>query len=239
MNEQELEQRMRTAVAEAPPLSFDPDRLVDTAVQRQRRWRAVLGSVAAVVVVAGSAITLTSTPDVASDSRRLPVAESQDPLPEPPDSLQRSVEQMSEYLQQRLPQVVPDATDIRVGIWHRRLAGDVAAAGSVVRFTMNGSPRLLDMQVDASSPAPVDSACREWEGAGLDRCDIDPQPDGSTLVVVETSFGDGKGKGIRVVHIRADGERVHFASGATVGEPSLTEAQLTELATDPKFGVYE
>lgn len=238
MNELELEQRMRTAVADAPPLSFDPDRLVDNAVQRQRRRRAVLGSVAAVAVVAGSAIALTSTPDVTSDSRRLPVAESQDPLPEPPDSLQHSIEQMTEYLQQRLPQVVPDATDIRVGTWYRLLAAD-DAAGSTVRFTMNGSPNLLDVGVVASSPTPVDSVCREWEGAGLDRCDIDPQPDGSRLVVIATSFGGGKGKGIRVVHIRADGERVFFASGATAGEPGLTETQLAELATDPRFGVYE
>lgn len=243
MNEQELEQRMRTAVADAPPLNFDPDRLIDTAVQRQRRRRAVLGSVAAVAVVAGSAIALTSTPDVASDSRRLPVAESQDRLPdgvpEPPAALRHSVEQMTAYLQQRVPQVVPEASDVRVGTWFRLLA-DGDAAGSGVQFTMNGSPRLLDLGVIASSPTQDDNACSDWKVAGpMDRCDVDPQSDGSTLVVVETSFGDGKATGIRVFHLRVDGVWVYFASGGIAGEPSLTEAQLTELATDPKFGVYE
>jgi hypothetical protein len=247
VNDLELEQRMRTAVAEAPPLSFDPDRLVDTAVHRQRRRRAVLGSVAAVVVVAGSAIALTGTPDIATDGRRLPVAESADPPADPEAYLLLRGEEMTEYLQQRLPQVVPGATKIRVEDWEvhevqvgNRSWGELreGKAGTTVRFTLTGSRKVLFVHVAGSWPGPLDGTCREIaDGGQLDGCDVDTRPDGSRLVVIAHSDADSTG--LKVDHVRANDERVHFSTFAKAGEPRLTETQLTELATDPKFGVYE
>lgn len=51
MNENELSTRMNVAVQDEPPLSFDPDSLVDKAFRRQRNRRAMFASAAAVVMI--------------------------------------------------------------------------------------------------------------------------------------------------------------------------------------------
>lgn len=58
MNENQLMERMRAAVAGEPPLGFDPDELTDRAGRRQRQRRAVLGAAAATLVLAAGAVTV-------------------------------------------------------------------------------------------------------------------------------------------------------------------------------------
>jgi hypothetical protein len=58
VNENQLTERMRAAVAGEPPLGFDPDELTDRAGRRQRQRRAVLGAVAATFVLAAGAVTV-------------------------------------------------------------------------------------------------------------------------------------------------------------------------------------
>ncbi|WP_009948787.1 hypothetical protein [Saccharopolyspora erythraea] len=50
MDPELLREGMRTAVADEPPLGFDPDDVVTEAARRQRRRRTTAAAVAAVVV---------------------------------------------------------------------------------------------------------------------------------------------------------------------------------------------
>jgi hypothetical protein len=58
VNENQLSERMRAAVAGEPPLGFDPDELTDRAGRRQRQRRTVLGAAAVTLVLAAGAVTV-------------------------------------------------------------------------------------------------------------------------------------------------------------------------------------
>jgi hypothetical protein len=61
VNENQLAERMRAAVAGEPPLGFDPDELTDRAGKRQRQRRAVFGAAAVTLVIAATAVTVGAT----------------------------------------------------------------------------------------------------------------------------------------------------------------------------------
>lgn len=63
MIEEELQDRMRAAVADEPPLGFDPDELVDRASRRRRRSTlAAVGATGGVLTVAVAAVLFTGMP---------------------------------------------------------------------------------------------------------------------------------------------------------------------------------
>jgi hypothetical protein len=57
VNENQLAERMRAAVAGEPPLGFDPDELTDRAARSQRQRRVVFGAAAVTLVIAATAAT--------------------------------------------------------------------------------------------------------------------------------------------------------------------------------------
>jgi hypothetical protein len=58
MNEEQLGDRFRAAVAEEPPLGFDPDDVVDRAVRTTRRRSAMIGAATAAAVVVLGVVTV-------------------------------------------------------------------------------------------------------------------------------------------------------------------------------------
>lgn len=61
MIEQQISDRLRDAVADEPPLGFDPDQVVDRAGSRQRSRRAIIGTMAATSAVAVAAVAVFAT----------------------------------------------------------------------------------------------------------------------------------------------------------------------------------
>jgi hypothetical protein len=67
MTEQQMTDRFREAVADEPPLGFDPDEVIDRAIKRGRRRTVVVAVAAATCVEAVAAWALASLPGGGSD----------------------------------------------------------------------------------------------------------------------------------------------------------------------------
>lgn len=267
MSENDVRDGFREAVAGEPPLDFDPDALVDTARQQVRR-RALLSVGIATVAVVAAAVVVPLTLTGGGEGGGVPVADrpsatsqgdpgtptkSPQEIEWPPpgiepvtytrDELQGRANEMRTHLQEVLPTVLPEATDIDVGLFGGEAEGAVADdqnyLNAFATFTVDGARYGIAVNVFApgkNSQTPVELC----DGS---TCFQQGERDGGYLVT--TSEDAAEMKIVSAHHFRDTGASV-FVSGYNydptsqtppVYHPSLPVGAelLGELATDPRF----
>lgn len=267
MSENDVRDGLREAVAGEPPLDFDPDALVDTARQQVRRRALLSVGVATVAVVAAAVVvplalsgggegggapvadrpTATSQSDPGTPTTAPQAIDWPPPGTEPVTytaaELQGRANEMRSHLQEVLPTLLPDATDIDVGFFGGEAEGAVADdqnyLNAFATFTVDGARYGIAVNVfapgmNSQSPAELceGSTCIQ-QGAADDG------------YVVTTAEDLGEAKIVSAHHFRDSGGSV-FVSGynydptsqtAPVYHPSLPVGAelLGQLATDPRF----
>ncbi|MBP2322076.1 hypothetical protein JOF56_002461 [Kibdelosporangium banguiense] len=256
MSEQEFRDGLKLAVADEPPMKFDLDELVDTAERLARRRRALIAVGASTAAVAVTAVMIPVVLGISGGSAELPMAappSSAAPFPSSPaktapptkppltrDQLITRGTQMQEYLRTQVPVVVPEAKELKIGVFQGEAEGAVADGqkylGSFATFRL-GAKTAVEIHVQ-NDQENVDRTC--------DSCQPRPQQDGSLVVIEQVRTPEGNSTQMRIVsaiHFRNDGTLVRITTynyDPTSGtEPvyqpdvALTVDQITRLATDP------
>lgn len=244
MTERELRDGLHIAVADEPPLDFDPDRLLARVHRDARRRRALVGAVAATAVIA--TVTATSlSHDAQSNVAALHRAPSTSVRP-PIDVVQYSKTRelqlaaaWTAHLITVFPSVVPAAQQVTVRPWGGEAEGQIEAnqnyLDSFVTFTIDNTPTAIDINVQAPGHDTDDPhRCQQ-------PCDVTTWADGTVLTVATTK--QAQLQVVTVSEFRTDGSVV-FASGYNYDPTSpsgphtsqhvlVDVDQLTRLATDP------
>lgn len=259
MSEEDVREGLRAAVADEPPLVFDPDAVVDTARKATRRRALVaVGVATAAIAVAAVAVptlnrgTNDGTAPVASQPTT--VATSTPPTWPPPGitpahytaaQLRARGEEMGRHLQGAVPAALPAASAIEVGEFGGEATGDFSDGQNYVNapvtFTFDGA--RYSLFVTAWAPGVTDPSPETV--CGQDCQDLGYR-DGGPAVVKTESYDNG-GTIMTAYHFRTNGGVVQIAaynydmSGTTapVYMPSIpvTVDQLVALATDPELGL--
>jgi hypothetical protein len=242
MIEERVAESMREAVADEPPLGFDPDEvLTEAADRRRRRWAAgatglaVGGMTLAAVAVFG--VGGTAGPHQVSvgagpSGSNVPTATSTVPPFAGSDSVVANLGPViPTVLNDRVPGLVfdkPLAGELMVDERRRGVLGSYRAAGSNVHVSIYvyHDENALDLAGD-----PV-------AGVGpVELVSDTPQQDGSHLRVY--AFDDGSALDVSVVHLRTDGVIVVANSPSELepGQNGLAARQgvLTAIATDVRL----
>jgi hypothetical protein len=266
MSEEDVRGGMRDAVAEEPPLDFDPDALVATARQQVRRRRALMGVGVATVAVAVAAVALpvalgrlssqvdagqapTSTTTATTTPSRIQwPAKDVTPAQWPTDKLRARGRDMAAHLREIMPTVLPNASDIEVTEFGGEATDEYydgqTSVNGTVNFTVDGVRYSVLVQVWAPGGANdlVDTVCAEGS------CRKIGEQDGGVLMAVDEDLGGfvAGGKITSVYLLRHDGGAVEAAAYnyELAGGPKVTTAtipvsaeQLRRLATDPELGL--
>ena len=113
MIEQQVADRFRDAVADEPPLGFDPDDVIDRAIKRGRRRKVVWAVAAATMVEAAAVWTLAGHPGGGSSDGGLGPAARPNPTPALQTTFRLSL--FEERLTVDIPVLVrPDQTEVRI-----------------------------------------------------------------------------------------------------------------------------
>lgn len=263
MIEKQLRERFDAAVADEPPMGFDPLAAADEASRATRARRGLFAGIAttAVAVAAVAIVTVTVADlggggpgSVGGPAERSPVTTTErqtgGPFDGPqqfhptdpgsdPHGLGPRAERIAERLVSLLPQVAPGVTGLRPADFGQGVGGDYSASddhveGMIVFDDADGATALV---VKVSTPAAPDRGPCVTQDPGV-TCRVVPRPDGSALLVYD-------GPGLRsVLHQRLDGSAaevtVYLSRPLDPSAPSretfpLDEAQLTALATDPEL----
>jgi hypothetical protein len=250
MNEEQIEQGLRDVLLAEPPLGVDPDRMVETAMRKQRQRRAsaatVIGIVAVAAIAAGTMI----------------VTGGGEPRPASPPQLTKQQEMEQEmarnaaHLRYVLPELLPGAAKIRVEYKAIQKPDDPGAVSMRVDITFLDSAGHAEVMMQIGSPKTMADVAlsgkfcdstrglRTTEGKPV-RCETTKQPDHSVLHVFES--GDvvsGHGKAVEVVELNMSHQRPGIGQVMIVNHRypigdhlrsryPLTEEQGVALATDP------
>jgi hypothetical protein len=190
VSEEDVRGGLREAVADEPPLVFDPDALVATARQQVKRRRALLAVGVATVLVAVAAVALPSA--LGRESMRAanqpPPATSvttttTTPFAWPPkgvslahytpDELRTRSEQMALHLRTAVPAALPEASDFAFGEFGGEAAGQFyegqTGVNTSVSFTVGGARYSIVVTVwvpGTDKPSPT-TLC-DSSGGGAD-----------------------------------------------------------------------
>lgn len=228
MIENQLRERLDAAIADEPPLGFDPLTAADDARHATRARRGLLTGIAttAVAVAAVAVVTVTVAdlgggPSGAGGSTGPSVAATGGPsngpyVPGPvegpeqfrptrpgsdPHGLGPRAERIAERLVSRLPQVAPGVTAMRpVDFGQQGGAGDYSERDDHVEgmIAFDDADGATALVVKVSTPAAPDRGPCVTRDPGV-TCRVVPRPDGSTLLVYD-------GPALRsVLHQRLDG----------------------------------
>ncbi|MFI9811106.1 hypothetical protein [Saccharothrix variisporea] len=248
MSEAELRESLRAAVADEPPLHFDPDALIARAETFRRRRRALvavgvatfalIGTVLALpgvlappreTVDAARVLTTTAAPSATPSAESVPVTS---PAAVP---LEDRVKRLSGYLAKQVVQVVPGAFDVEVDFSDTRKV----SAGYVTGYVHLSDKRgVTSITVELFGPS---ARVTRAAFCGPERCDLSKlQPDGSHLEVAAHAGADGEPAATVVAHFRTDGSVVMItghpydtAQDGVTPPPAPALEQLIALATDP------
>jgi len=248
------------AVADEPPLRFDPDELVETA-RKQVRRRALVAAGFATVVIAVAAVAVpvalgrgtTTTP--AADRPMTTRSPSPSTLPPtaqwPPtgvepayfteDELRQRGQEMSEHLRSTLPATLPTASDIAYGEFGGEASGQFyegqTSINAAISFTIDGERYSI---VITSWAAGTAGSPAETCVANCHR--LDDQAGGAAY---EQTDDLGEGVIETLYHYRATGAMVSAAAynyDMTSQVPPtylpsipVTRDQLVAIATDPEL----
>ena len=262
---QDLRESLARAVAEEPPLAFDPDALITRAQREVRRRRTLVAVGAATAMVAlvavivpaavglvrgaGQVTAATSTPVLTTvASTPAPASTAAVPRSYTTGELVSTGNRFTTELLEIMPKAVPDASDVSIQGW--TTGGDTfitpgpGRLDTLVRFQVKGTPTAIALSVrDAGAGlfATPQQSCAAAHLSGPD-CVISTTSDGA-LVVERQAYADAQT--ISVIVYRPDGSTVSAAgynydptSRAMVKfstAPLVTSQQLFLLATQPGF----
>jgi hypothetical protein len=259
MSEEDVRVGLRDAVADEPPLDFDPDALVATARQVTRRRALVAAGVATVAVaVAAVAIpgalgrgptqvaeqpTVTSATTAPKPSQWL--AQPVEPVEYSPDQLRSRSQEMAGQLRQTVPAVLSDASEFAYGEFGGEASGEFyegqTSVNAAVSFTVDDARYsiFVTVWVPGGANELLDTVCA---GSGA-YCKQLGEEDGGPVVATTDDLGDQTIS--TVYHFRKDGGVVQVAAynydmtGTPKYMPTIpvTLQQLTRLATDPELGL--
>jgi hypothetical protein len=263
MSEEDVRNGLLDAVANEPPLHFDPDELVATA-RRQDRRRALVAAGLATVAVAVAAVAVPAA--LGRGSGTTPVADrptstTQSPTPSsvpstrpdqwpPPgvepgyrtiEELRQRGQEMTEHLRGSLPATLPSATDFVYGEFGGEAEGEFypeqTSINAAITFTIDG--KRYSIVITSWLPGMAGSPA-ETCVANCHR--LDDQAGGA---LYEQTDEMGQGVIETVFHFRDTGAMVSVAaynydmtsSVPPTYHPSLPVPldQLVRVATDPEL----
>lgn len=259
MSEEDVRVGLRDAVADEPPLDFDPDSLVAKARHQVTRRRALMAAGAATVAVAVAAVAVpaalgrgstqvaeqpTSTGAATTPSQWPPSAAQ--PVEYGPEDLRDRSEQMATHLAQSVPAALPEASDITIGEFGGEASGEFyagqTAVNAAVTFSVDGErySLVVTVWVPGSANELLDTMCAD-KGA---HCEQLGEDDGGPVVATTENLSD-QGTISTVSHFRSNAGVVQVAAynydltGVPKYMPTIpvTLEQLTRLATDPELGL--
>jgi hypothetical protein len=205
--ETQLAERMHEAVADEPPLGFDPDELTDRAARRQRRRRAIAASIA---VVVASLIALPGVIGGRTDTHHRPAAPPfTGKLANCPGHL---AEVVPKLLATHLAGVRVDLSTTRCTLWDQEF------------LVASGTQKLWVYRNRDRQPADFFAGRTPYERKHETRMG------GAAIRVYEAQPNDGTT--IRAVVRVGDDGLVVWASIRGKGQLAVTEEQLTALVTD-------
>ena len=251
MSEEDVRAGLQDAVANEPPLHFDPDELVATA-RRQVRRRALVAAGLATVVVAVAAVAVpavlgrgsgttpvadrpTSSTQPTTHPSPSPTMPSTRPDQWPPPGVEpghRTVEQlrqrgqdMTEHLRGSLPALLPSATDFAFGEFGGEAEGEFypeqTSINAAITFTIDGARYSI---VVASWTPGTSASPAETCVANCRR--LDDQAGGA---LYEQTDELGRGVIETVFHFRDNGAMVSVAAynyDMTSGTPTVYHPSL-------------
>jgi hypothetical protein len=252
------------------PLGFDPDDVATKAAKRIQTRRMAVGAGLTTLAVIGAVAVVVPR---LSAPKQAPVgqapASTTSPAPADPGTAQREVAR--QHLLKVLPSLVPGAKDIQAPAFPPGDAPDMTTGA--VTFQDSAGPAYFTFTISGAAGSKVSmKPLKSWcpahpadpqlgpDGKPL-RCDNLRQPDGSTVVLMESGSPGPSGRVSKIdeldaLHYRNDGSVVSAIDGefltATLamkygftdadGNPKesrprypLTEQQLIGLVTDPGF----
>lgn len=229
MSERELRDGLALAVAQEPPLSFDPDALVARAKRDMVRRRALAGVGVATALIAIAAVAVptalrgdgprqaTAATAPARTTTAAPAAEHVWPparirVPNLDEGQLRQLgTTWTTELRHALATHMPQVSGVSVQPWggeSEQVQPGQTYLDTFVTFTVHGKPSGMSVQVDApgSDTTSPEQACAEESDA---HCHI--TWDGPTALVVDpltTGTGSGAARILSVRQYRADGSVV-------------------------------
>jgi hypothetical protein len=234
MSEEDVRDGLRDAVANEPPLHFDPDELVASA-RRQVRRRALVAAGLATVAVAVAAVAVpaalgrgsgtTPVADRPTSTTHIPTPTSQPSVPStrpdqwPPagvepsyrtvEELQLRGEVLGEHLRAWLPETLTSATDFTFGAFGGEAEGEFypeqTSVNAAISFTIDG--KRYSMVVTSWLPGSSGSPAKTCV-ANCHR--LPDQADGA--LYEQTEDVDNKGVIETVFHFRDNGAMVSVAA---------------------------
>jgi hypothetical protein len=256
MSEEDVRVGLRDAVADEPPMDFDPDSLVAKARHQATRRRSLMAAGAATVAVVVAAVaipvmlgrgstqvgqqpTVTSTPSEWSQSAAQPVEYSA-------ENLRYRSEQMASHLSQAVPAALPEASDITIGEFGGEASGEFydgqSAVNAAISFSVGGArySLVVTVWVPGATNELLDTICAD---NGTD-CKQLGKEDGGPLVATTENLSD-QGIISTVYHFRQNTSVVQIAAynydmtGTPMYMPTIpvTLQQLTTLAIDQELGL--
>jgi hypothetical protein len=257
MIEDRLADEFRTAVADEPPLGFDPDDVVTEAIRRRKRRQAAgatalatggvaLAAVAVFATSSGtggvsvgagpsgsSAVQTATTPPGANNKNTpVPASPSATGFPGSENAIARLEQVIPPVLRDQVPGLVfdkPDSGTLMVVEGRHGVGGAYLAAGTTHRYVTVFVYHDRD-GLDLAGDPSADG------GSGVLVSDT-PQQDGSHLRVY--SYNGGDSQALTVIHLRTDGVIVQADTTAKPeeGQTGLAASQevLTAVATDPRL----
>ncbi len=262
MIEQDLRDGLTGALADEPPLSFDPDRLVARARREIRRRRSLVGvggatAVIAVVAVVAATVLHPTTPATAAAPHLTTAAAAPAQPPNfswPPAGIHPRVYSAAEekpmaaawtqHLTQTFGAVVPGASQVMVEPWGGESGGTIATGqdymDTYVNFTFHGARTAVSIEVAAPGQYTLSLTKSCSQSTSPDKCVFTPTADGGLLLYFDVVQGDMHLRSVN--DFRPDGTVV-FTTGYnydptstaqhTLPSMPVTDAQLTTIATDP------
>jgi hypothetical protein len=257
MNESQLRDGLRTAVADEPPLGFDPDAVADAARAGVRRRRTVLTATGGTFAVVGVVVAAVALAGIGGAPQLQPLGTSSDqpsPTSEPlgpptaldPPGLAARADQLIAHVVAVLPQVVPGASGGRKTMAGQYAAGDFNEENwftSMIAYRDEGGPALLGLQVLGPGITLQIPPCI---GVPQQRCTPVTIRDGSQVFFHESVDAADPTLRIRIAYHEHGGSTVMITTytkrpaGSDGGaRPSLplTDEQLVRLVADPALAL--
>jgi len=259
VSESDVRDGLRGAVADEPPLSFDPDALMTTAEHQAKRRRALVAVGVATVAVAVAAIALPVAlgRDAPAQVAEQPSVSSSAPTPVawPPrdvspvsytvPELRQRAEEMRGHLKTAFAEVLPAATAVEVGQFSGEAEGEILDGqrylNAAVTFTVDGD--RYSIMVAVFAPGEVTDPPSVLCAASGAYCRDLGTTDGGPVAAKTEDLEPGTVS--TVYHFRQTGAQVYATAynydmtsrTPPVYHPTVpvTLDQLERLATDPAF----
>lgn len=239
MSEEDVRGGLRDAVADEPPLNFDPDALVATARQQVTRRRALLAAGMTTVAVAVAAVavpvllgrtqdTTVAAPPTSSVSPSVSssvsssVSPATSPVPWPPsgvetreyttDELRSISDKLRSVLVSTVPAVLPAATDIEIGKFGGEAEGQYYDGQNSLNTHVSFTVKgeRYSLYVAVTAPGGTENGPESMCAASGAYCREVDVVDGGPLVAKTEKLDDATLSSVH--HFRVDGAQVQVTA---------------------------